>query len=304
MYRSILVPLDGSAFGEHALALAAGIARRSGARLQLVHVHDREVEPEMPTFTPYRFEGLDAVFADRRTALEEGDYLDQVTARLREGTSLDLSATVLGGKLAGALENFIRGSDGDLLVMTTHGRGALGRLWLGSVADTLVRRAGKPVLLIRAHEGEAIAPEPAVDRVLVSLDGSELAEQVLPHACELAALLGASVELFTAVTPALMAGGAFGLRPASSSEAVLAAAAEYLERAARSLGCGLNASISVVAASDPAVAIMDAVERSNAGLIALATHGRGGLSRLVAGSVAEKVVRGTHVPVLLVRPTR
>src|SRR5512140_1097579 len=154
MYRSILVPLDGSAFREHALPLAAGIARRSGARLRLVHVHDREVEPELPTFTPYRFEGLDAVFADRRTAAEEGDYLDQVTTRLREGTSLELSATVLGGKLAGALEQFVQGSDGDLLVMTTHGRGPLGRLWLGSVADTLVRRAGKPVLLIRAHEGE------------------------------------------------------------------------------------------------------------------------------------------------------
>ena len=127
MYRSILVPLDGSPFGEHALPLAAGIARRAGARLRLVHVHNKEVEPELK-FTPYRFEGLDARYVDRRTAVEEGDYLDRLTARLKQGPTLDLSATVLGGKLAGALEHFVQGSDGDLLVMTTHGRGPLGRL--------------------------------------------------------------------------------------------------------------------------------------------------------------------------------
>ena len=308
MYRSILVPLDGSAFGEHALPLAAGIARRAGARLRLVHVHDREAEPEMPTFTPYRFEGLDALYADRRTAVEEGDYLDRLTARLQEGSSLDLSATVLGGKLAGALEHFIRGSDGDLLVMTTHGRGPLGRLWLGSVADTLVRRAGKPVLLVRAQEAAAeedvTAPEPRVERILVTLDGSPLAEQVLPYACELASLLGASVVLFTAVTPGMVAEGAFGVRPAAGPQEALKGANDYLERAASALCCGLDAAIEVaVAAGDRAHTILEAVDRSQAGIVALATHGRGGLSRLVAGNTAEKVVRGTHVPVLLVRPT-
>src|SRR5512142_3180170 len=157
MYRSILVPLDGSAFGEHALPLAAGIARRAGARLRLVHVHNAVVEPELK-FTPYRLEGLHASYVDHRTAVEEGAYLDRLTARLQELTPVDLSATVLGGRLASALENFIQGSDGDLLVMTTHGRGPLGRLWLGSVADTLVRRAGKPVLLIRARE-EDVEPD-------------------------------------------------------------------------------------------------------------------------------------------------
>ncbi len=307
MYRSILVPLDGSPFGEHALPLAAGIARRAGARLQLLHVHDREVEVEMPTFTPYRFEGLDALNADRRTAVEEGDYLDRLAARLRDCACVDLSATVLGGKLASALEHFIRGSDGDLLVMTTHGRGPLGRMWLGSVADTLVRRAGKPVLLVRAWEGEAeeevVVPEPSVERVLVALDGSKLAEQVLPYACELASLLDARVVLYTAVTPGMMAAGAFGVHPASSAEAVLQGANDYLQQAAAKLCCGLSATIEVgVAAADTAHSILEAVERAQAGIVALATHGRGGLSRLVAGSVAEKVVRGTHVPVLLVRP--
>jgi nucleotide-binding universal stress UspA family protein len=308
MYRSILVPLDGSSFGEHALPLAAGIARRAGARLRLVHVHDREVEPELPTFTPYRFEGLDALFADRRTAVEEGDYLDRLTARLQEVSALDMSATVLGGKLAGALEHFIRGSDGDLLVMTTHGRGPLGRLWLGSVADTLVRRAGKPVLLVRAREEDAeedvTAPEPRVERILVSLDGSPLAEQVLPYACELGTLLGASVVLFTAVTAGMMAAGTFGLHAAAAAEEVLKGAHDYLERAAGTLCCGLQASIEVaIAGGDPAHSILEAVDRLGVGIVALATHGRGGLSRLVAGSVAEKVVRGTHIPVLLVRPT-
>lgn len=307
MYRSILVPLDGSPFGEHALPLATGIARRSGARLQLLHVHHDFPEPELK-FTPYRFEGLDAAFVEHRTAVEEGEYLDHLTTRLQERGPVELSATVLGGKLAGALERFVRGSDGDLLVMTTHGRGPLGRLWLGSVADTLVRRAGRPVLLVRAQEEDAeedlTFPEPTVRRVLVTLDGSSLAEQVLPYACELGAVLGAPVVLFTAVTAPMMAKGAFGVRPAAPAEEVQQGAREYLEQAAAKLCCGMEATIDVaLAESDAAHCIMEAVDRAGAGVVALATHGRGGLSRLVAGSVAEQVVQATHVPVLLVRPT-
>jgi nucleotide-binding universal stress UspA family protein len=164
------------------------------------------------------------------------------------------------------------------------------------------------VLLIRAREGEAeedvTAPEPTVERVLVSLDGSPLAEQVLPYACELAGLLGASVVLFTAVTPAMMAAGSFGVHPASSADHVLKGAHEYLQRAAGTLCCGLQANLEVaVGGADPAHSILEAIDRMQAGIVAMATHGRGGLSRLVAGSVAEKVVRGTHTPVLLVRPT-
>lgn len=306
MYRSILVPLDGSSFGERALPLAARIARRSGAELRLVHVHDQEVEPEHPSLTPYRFEGLDARVLDRRTEAEEGAYLEEVSRRLTESAPVALATVVVEGGLIAALERYVRESGGDLLVMSTHGRGALGRMWLGSVADTLVRRAGKPVLLIHAHEGgaaEDLALEPTVERIMVTLDGSPLAEQVLPYACELASVLLAQIELVTVVTPAMVAGHAFGGNGSAGAGAVMDAAQEYLRNVAGRL-CqkGQSVQIQAAAASDPAAAVLEMADQRGAGLLALATHGRGGISRLVAGSVAEKVVHGTHVPVLLVRP--
>ncbi len=304
MYRSILVPLDGSSFGEHALPLAARIALRAGAKLSLVHVHNRDVEPELPTLTPYQFEGLTARGLERRTADEEGAYLAEISRRLSERAPLALSTAMLGGALPTSLERYVREGDGDLLVMTTHGRGALGRLWLGSVADTLVRRAGKPVLLIHAVEGEraTLEAEPLVDRVLVALDGSSLAEQVLPHAADLARLLGARVELLSVVTPAMVTGGTFGLQPGAAPGETVEGAQAYLKRLAATVAPGLTVETHATTAADPAAAICAAAAMRSAGLLALATHGRSGLSRLVAGSVAERVVHNTFLPVLLVRP--
>ncbi len=304
MYRSILVPLDGSSFGEHALPLAAGIARRAGAKLSLVHVHNRDVEPELPTFTPYQFEGLTAWGMERRTADEEGAYLAEVSRRLSQRSPLALTTTMLGGTLPTALERYLHEGDGDLLVMTTHGRGGLGKLWLGSVADTLVRRAGRPVLVIHAVEGETatLEADPLIDRVLVALDGSSLSEQILPHAADLARLLGATVELFSVVTPAMVSGGAFGLQPGAAPGETIAGAQAYLRRLADTLGSGLKVETHATAAGEPAAAICAAAGVRGAGLLALATHGRSGMSRLVAGSVAERVVHNTFLPVLLLRP--
>ena len=304
MYRSILVPLDGSSFGEHALPLAAGIARRAGAKLSLVHVHNRDVESELPTLTPYQFEGLNARALEVRTAEEEGDYLAEIGRRLCARSPLALATTMLGGTVPAALERHVLESDGDLLVMTTHGRGPLGRLLAGSIADALVRHAGKPVLLVRPVEGEpaTLEADPIVERILVGLDGSSLAEQILPHAADLARLLSARIELLSVVTPAMVAGGAFGLQPGSGPGATIEAAQGYLKRIAATLGPEITVETFASAAGDPATAICAAAGLRGAGLVALATHGRSGLNRLVAGSVAEKIVRSSFLPVLLVRP--
>lgn len=300
MYRSILVPLDGSGFGERALPLAAGIARRAKARLSLLHVHTESGEIELPTLTPYQFEGLNGRFMDRRTTLEEGAYLEDVSRRLAEQGPVETCTAVLGGHLAQALERYCHENDGDLLVMTTHARGTLGRLWLGSVGDTLVRRACKPVLLIHAGAEEGVGEEPLIRRVLVALDGSELSEQVLEPACDLARVLGARVELLTVVTPAMVVSGAFGH---TAGNAAVDAAQEYLDGIRGRVGAGVEVETQVTAASDAATAILNAAQMRGAGLIALATHGRSGVSRLVAGSVAEKVLHRTHTPVLLLRPS-
>lgn len=304
MYRSILVPLDGSSFGEHALPLAARIARKAGAELRLLHVHTQDAEIELPTLTPYQFEGLSARYMDDRISAEEGEYLAEISRRLSAEGPVSLSTEILGGGLAAALERYVCESDADLLVMTTHARGTLARLWMGGCANTLVRRGRKPVILIHAHEGEhetQVWQQAPIERILVSLDGSPVSEQVLGAAIDLARLLGSAVELFTVVTPAMAVAGAFGRPGGAGAGAAMQAAQEYLAALAARIG-GIETEPQVAAGTDAATAILEAADLRGAGLIAMATHGRGGVSRLVTGSVAEKVVRGTRRPVLLVRP--
>src|SRR6476619_2179486 len=132
-FRSILVPLDGSDLAEEALPLAASIARQSGGKLRLALVH------EHPAIPP------DAMAASTLTSVElstqeaERVYLRSVQARLREDGTPTGSAVTLTGTVGPALVNYAHDLGIDLVVTTTHGRGGLTRLWLGSTADYLVR---------------------------------------------------------------------------------------------------------------------------------------------------------------------
>src|SRR5262249_37193676 len=145
MYRSVLVPLDGSTFGEHALPLALSIARRAGAGLHVVHVH---AAPEA-MYAPDGILILDDGLEDR---LKQGKqaYLDGIVQRLARVSPVRVTPVLLEGEgVADSLRAAVTGTGADLVVMTTHGRGALGRLWLGSVADELVRDLPTPLLLVR-----------------------------------------------------------------------------------------------------------------------------------------------------------
>ena len=176
--------------------------------------------------------------------------------------------------------------------------GRLSRLGLGSVADELIRRAPMPVLLVRPGEkAPGIIPEPVLDNILIPLDGSALAEQVLEPALDLARLMEARCSLLRVVesrsSPAKHAGGP----PERQAEA-------YLERvAARLREQGLQVRTRVVVARHVAEAILEEAEAQASNLIALATHGRGGLKRLLLGSVADKLIRAAASPVLVYRPT-
>src|SRR6516165_5033034 len=146
MYRTILVPLDGSAFAEHALPLAVSIARRAGATLRLVRVH-------VPAATLYRNSDLDAnLDLDALVRDEERPYLDHVSGRIAQVCGLRPDVALLDGRVADVLYEQGVSAGVDLVVMATHGRGPLSRLWLGSVADELVRRLPTPLLLVRPGE--------------------------------------------------------------------------------------------------------------------------------------------------------
>lgn len=293
MFRSLLVPLDGSLFGEHALPLALSISRRAGARLQLLRVH-----------VPYAFMYTDSIsvyadVADQAFQEQERAYLEEVSKRLAK-VSVPVTAGIAEGmEIAGMVKAFADRNASDLIVMTTHGYGPLTRFWLGSVADELIRRSSVPVLLVRPQEREVdLTHEPVLHQLLIPLDGSELAEQVLGPAAALGSLMKADFTLLRVVPSRT--------EPAGPSEPALeqakAEAQAYLERvAARLRDQALTVQTQVVSGKQAAVSILEVAQHHSTDLIALETHGRRGLSRLRLGSVADKVVRGACTPVLVHR---
>lgn len=300
MYHKILVPLDGSTFGEHALPIALGIARRCGATLELVHVH----VAVMPIFV----EAMPALDdpQDARNRERERAYLDELARRLSASGQVAVTTTLLDDPIAEAIHEHTVATNADLVVMTTHGRGALSRFWLGSVADALARRTPIPVLLVRPGETEPdLDREPGFKRILIPLDGADLSKQVLPHAVALGMLAQAEYTLLQVVEPVVGAHAA-GMYAAGideqATEELRAAAGVYLERVAKPLRDESLRVRTAVAVGQPAVAILDYARAHAVDLIAMETHGRSGLSRLLLGSIADKVLRGATAPVLLHRP--
>jgi nucleotide-binding universal stress UspA family protein len=303
MYRSILVPLDGLTFAEHALPAALSLARRTEGSLHVVLVHTAFVYVESGLIYDDR--------VDRQLREQEQGYLEAVVKRLKAASPVPVTWALRDGLVADGICEQATASSADLIVMTTHGRGPLSRFWLGSVADDLVRRAPVPVLLVRPQETASdLTHEPAFRHVFVPLDGSPLAEQVLEPAVAVGQLLGADVTLLRIVKPVLFAGHdptllrdqALG-QPAT--EELQAEARAYLEGAAERLRAqSLRVQTRVIVHVQPAVAILEQSLAPPDGVIALATHGRGGLTRALLGSVADKVVRGATIPVLVCRPLR
>lgn len=302
MYRSILVPLDGSAFSEHALPIARTIARASGATLHLAQVHVPSVRHYM-VGEPSIDASLDAENRERERA-----YLEAIPARLGIEADLTLTPVLLDGPIADALAAYRATSAIDLVVMTTHGRGGFTRLWLGSTANRLAHQITVPLLLIRPDETPPdLTALQTFHRFLVPLDGSQLAEQVLVPAFELAKLLQAECTLLHVVEPLILPGyspvGYTASVDMHANEALHHDAEQYLAMIAQRMQAdGVAIHTRVVIDTQPAAGIVRAVGESGSDVIAMTSHGRGGLARVLLGSVTDKVVRSSEVPVLVYQP--
>jgi nucleotide-binding universal stress UspA family protein len=297
--RSILVPLDGSTLAEQALPIAVAIAERARCKIKLVLVHQ-----SLP--------GVEATPADTRMelAMEKAnrDYLRSVVARYRERLGRTLTSAVLEGPVAATLARYARELSADLIVMTTHGRGGLRRAWLGSVGDQVIRTSEVPILVVRAH-GQNQTPSVDLGEIMVPLDGSPLAEAVLEPVTALARLWDAEISLVQVVSPVILTGDPLLPFPNGYSDEIMTvrreAAQDYIRDVAERLReTGVKASGVAVIGGGVAETLMDLARPDRVSLIATATHGRGGVRRLVLGSVADKLVRGAQVPVLVVRPQR
>jgi nucleotide-binding universal stress UspA family protein len=301
--RSVLVPLDGSPFAEQALPWAVAIARAARAKLRLALVH------QVPTPAPLD-EASVRLYTKIDLALRKSqrEYLRRVVQRIRRAHPVQTATAMLQGSPASAVGKYVREIGPDLVVMTTHGRGGIHRAWLGSVADQLVRSLEVPMLLIRPRgDGSSSDEAPAVVEILVALDGSRGAEAALPPAAALAKLLGARLALVQAVQPVVMITDPPLPFPTGFDEELSRVqqreAQDYLDDVAEQLTAqGVPASGAAVLGHGAFDTIQDAARAPRTGVVALATHGRGGVRRLVLGSMADKLVRAGEHPILVTRP--
>lgn len=299
MIQKLLVPLDGSSFALQALGPALEIAERAGGALELAHVCDPELTGP----------GL----VDVELSLEQGvrRYLEEVRDEILEAREIPVEIRVPTGSIVDALVDEVGKREIDLAVLSTHGRGPLTRIWMGSVADRFVRRAPCPVLSVRPSD----EPNPPglgarfeVEHVLVPLDGSEIGDAVLEHAADLARLFEARITLFSAVwlpqhvSAEHLPHAEWVDRNALMEDRAATAETRLDEVRERLEARDVHADVVVMKEAHPAEAILDHSRREDVDLVAMGTHGRGGVGRALLGSVADKVFRGSRVPVLVVRP--
>ena len=298
--RRLLVPLDGSPFAEQALPYARAIGGPD-AKIQLLQVVPRG-------------EAIYGMLGDQLVSDTEVEEASQLAAhkelervrRERLGASPTVSIEIATGDYAGEILAAAQRSQSDLIVLATHGRGGLDRWIIGSVADRVARSSLIPVMLIQPKDSKAadLAARP-IERLIVPLDGSELAAQALPFAGRIAAQLNVPVllvrvsDLPKELSVATAYGAAFS--PRVYEEVIAQGRGEALKSLVESESLlrdmGVTASHQVLE-GQVAKAIANAAGEND--LIVMTSHGHGGISRLLLGSVANQLINQRRLAVVLV----
>jgi nucleotide-binding universal stress UspA family protein len=300
MYKVIMVPTDGSGFDREAIRVALRTAERCNAKVRLVRVLGTSSFFSIAAAAE-AFPAADVDLSERDRAWSE---LYGLAAECRSESKADITADLHGGPVGDVLEGYARRHHVDLIVISTHGRSGLARLSLGSVTDSLIRHTTIPVLVVKPPTSY-LNPRPseAFRHIVVPLDGSSLAEQILPGTVALAKLDEAEITLLNVLIP-----------DSSSHQAVVDPTLPWWEKdisgahaylfhvAARLRRGGTPVRTDVVIGDNVASAIGDYAGRERADLIAIATHGRSGLARMLRGSVATAVLQSAKVSMLVLKP--
>ena len=321
MFGLIMVPVDGSDFSERAVDRAIALAEHANAAVHLTLVH----EP-MPTWAASPSAGP----LEDQARQGEQAYLDALIEKTREQTSVAITGDIIGAPGASAFEEHAvkKGfSDqllnrpvaaalalhaeerrADIVVMSTHGRGAIRRLWLGSVAEQLVWQMHIPVLLVKPEQEDGKRWSREFKHILLPLDTSAQSEAMIDTAIDFGKPFGAKFTILQVQGEPFAYGG---ILPQLSPEAVttlvndqVASVRTYLDGiVARFADAGLEAEAVTVASDSPTGGILQVAEDRDVDLIALSTHG-GGVKNLLMGSVTARVVQRAEVPILVVTPKR
>jgi nucleotide-binding universal stress UspA family protein len=288
MLSTILVPLDGSALAEQALPFAERIARAAQARVILTRV--------VPAYS-----GADTSI-EASIALEARESLEDIASRLRRA-EIAVGVTVPEGDATAQTVGAVAALGVDLIVMSTHGRSGIGRWLYGSVADAVIRLANVPVVLVPPHMSR-LWPSDRPLQIIVPLDESKLSEAVLGPVLELATRLDADLLLVEVVAwPPQVYSDSIELTGYDLDEQLTAARAYLAATATRLRERCARVRWSAEVGSAPAATIVELARDEHADLIAMATHGRSGLARVVLGSTTTGTLQHAGVPLLIVRPT-
>jgi len=295
--RGVLVPLDGTALAEEALAIGASLARRAGAPLHLVSAIEPILELVQREFPDLAEREIQEETAGRRA------YLEQIAETVRATRPGVVTVSVLKGEPAEAIASYAARERLDFIVLTTHGRGRVARWALGSVADTLLQCSDIPLLLLHAAGETPRLGE--YRRIVVGLQG-EHDHDVLEAALRLGSLSpGARYVLAGVLEPEVPlltplaryphhAGPRWRARRIADAEARLSGLAREL--AAR----GESATWEVIGRRDVSRALREMGQFAGADCLVVGTHGLSGVDRALLGSVAAKLMRQTSLPLLVV----
>lgn len=304
LYRKMLIPLDGSNFAETILKYAKNIAcNLEGMEVDLLHVYSSEESGLVPKHKAYIEWAADTIRNYPKKIEKEGGEI---------ACHINVRGELAAGKPADEILRYAEKNGVDIILMATHGRSGINRWAMGSVAYKVLRLAKIPVWLVRDSVAKEILEDKQTKRkILVPLDGSKLAESVLPYVEPLAKQwAGGKVEivLLRAYQPPVVSADYPSDMPLSWEEHVELEAAKcklvvgpYLAEVEKRLqDAGLKVH-KEAPLGKPEKAIISYAKDNQVSLIAMITHGRSGISRWAYGSVAEEVMLSACTPVLLVR---
>ena len=300
MYSQIMVPTDGSGFDREAILVALRVAEQCRAKVRLVRVVTVGTQFGAGASEHGALPSLEALRAEHDAALSE---LYALAAECRGISDVDLTVDLEHGPPTDVLPGYARRNEIDLVVISTHGRRGIARLSLGSVTDSLIRGTAIPVLVVKP-KASYLKPEAIKEfrRIVVPLDGSLLAEQILSRVIPLAKLENSEITLVQVVRPSQHC-HEDAEKDVPWWEKGVARAKAYLTQIAIDVRVrGVAARIDVVVGEQVAQTITDFARRERADLIAIATHGRGTLGRILRGSVADGVTKYAVSSILVFHP--
>ena len=311
LYKKIIVPLDGSELSDQALRPAMLMAETTGATVNLVRCF-----ASIPRWQVDRYQGRHSGSMSESEHARITAWLKAHKLRLaKDGSTVPIEVSAHEGPAVEHITRLANQEPDALIVMSTHGRGDLSRLIMGSVTSRVVRAVRNPMFIVRSTETDMLNTPEVIDRIIVPLDGTTFSEAALSHAGALAASFGARVTLYQATHGAgffqsnsewVGSNGEAGFEFSSPSKMATELAVQsmnYLSDCADSLKAefGLTRVDVVNSQENAADAIVRLAGDSDNGLVVMTTHGRAGVGRALLGSVADRVVRASPVPTLLVQ---